>query len=376
MVRFADITTVAIGGEITSLFECHTESELLDTVQRLSASGEEFLLVGGGSNILPQDGAEQRPVVLIVPAGNEFEEGGFIFAGETLDDVAKKLNLAALSGIPGSLGGAIVQNAGAYGAQIADYVQVVKVYDAVSEEVHEYSAEECAFKYRSSRFKGNSLREIVLSVKLKPAGKSQSAHHPQLAKALQVDLRSKASADEIRAKVLEIRDQKGMLSPRFEYGNATDSDRFSTGSFFTNPSLPAQKFYDILEICKLKDDEVPHWSSNAGIKISAAWLIDQAGISKGFSLKGHDAAKVSSKHTLALVNVRPNAQHHDDRHQDAPQAASTGQVPSTRATTDEGASGERSYATPGADMRALSQHIDHTVFEKFGVHLSPEVIIL
>lgn len=355
MVRFADLTTVGIGGEIEHLTEASSEEALLESVRGFLARGQEFLLVGGGSNILPSDGAQSRPVLLLTPTQQPLSGDGFIFAGEVLDDVSEQLNLAPLAGIPGTLGGAVVQNAGAYGAQISDYIAYVRVYNAERDQVHEYSAEECAFKYRNSRFKGNDLREIVVSVKLKPGAQQQAVEHPQLAKALGVQVQSQADASDMRAKVLQIRDEKGMLSSKFTYGNTADINRYSTGSFFTNPNVSAQKFYGILEICKLKDDQVPHWGSNAGIKLSAAWLIEQSGISKGFELPEHPAAKVSAKHTLALVNLRP-------KH---PTEAPTESVTST-------ATG----ATPGADMRALSEYIKQTVFEKFEVHLTPEVIIL
>jgi UDP-N-acetylmuramate dehydrogenase len=233
----------------------------------------------------------------------------------SLDAVAEEMGYIALSGIPGTLGGAIVQNAGAYGAEIADFVLRVQVYDTEQDDVLWMSRDECQFSYRSSVFKGGS-RFIVLAAELRASEPEDVA-------------RCTATS---REEVLGIRAEKGMLAPGFAYGDGDDPDRRGCGSFFTNPVVT-------VAVAEAVDENCPRWATDDGhVKLSAAWLIEHAGFPKGFSLPG-SSARLSTKHTLALTHF---------------------------AASD----------TAGADMRELALHIQNGVSGKFEIYLEPEPVML
>jgi UDP-N-acetylmuramate dehydrogenase len=145
--------------------------------------------------------------------------------------------------------------------------------------------EQCGFAYRSSVFKHNE-RWLVLEVDFRLAVRPDSApiRYAELARQLGVEPGARVPLDRCRDTVLKVRAGKGMVL------DPDDRDTWSVGSFFTNPVLPA-----------LPDEAMPHWPAEDGtVKIPAAWLIERAGFSRGFTLGGDVA--ISAKHTLALTN--------------------------------------------------------------------------
>jgi UDP-N-acetylmuramate dehydrogenase len=236
-----------------------------------------------------------------------------------------------LSGIPGSVGATPIQNVGAYGQEVAETVESVRVLDRSTDRVVDMSASECGFEYRSSVFKYHD-RRVVLSVtfRLREGDRSAPLRYAELARALDVQVGGVAPLAEVREAVLALRRGKGMVI------DPADPDSVSAGSFFTNPivservsrTLPgdAPRWYlgedapD--EVTPIEnglgdsplDEFLAHQASLEAsstvtdaapaeplVKLSAAWLIEKAGIKRGFAVPGSRAA-ISSKHTLALTN--------------------------------------------------------------------------
>jgi UDP-N-acetylmuramate dehydrogenase len=214
-------------------------------------------------------------------------------AGEDWDGVVQRAiaegwrGLESMSGIPGLTGSTPVQNVGAYGHEVAETIAWVRVWDRVDTAVRTIFAADCGFTYRSSRFKTDPARYVVLEVAFQlPLGDlSAPVGYAELARVLGVEIGSRAPMTEVREAVLGLRRSKGMVL------DEADHDTWSAGSFFTNPIVA-----DAADV----PAGAPQWPQPDGrVKTSAAWLIEHAGISKGFAM---GSAAVSSKHTLAMTN--------------------------------------------------------------------------
>jgi UDP-N-acetylmuramate dehydrogenase len=190
-----------------------------------------------------------------------------------------------LSGIPGSAGATPIQNVGAYGQEVAETVQWVRVYDRDARETRTMTAQECGFDYRTSVFKYHD-RKVVLAVafRLNRSAVSGPLRYAELARTLDVPIGGGAPLHEVREAVLQLRRGKGMVI------DPHDPDSVSAGSFFTNPILPAEQV----------PEGAPMWPEPDGrVKTSAAWLIERSGFGRGH---GDGPAGISTKHTLALIN--------------------------------------------------------------------------
>jgi UDP-N-acetylmuramate dehydrogenase len=197
--------------------------------------------------------------------------------------------LETMSGIPGLVGATPIQNVGAYGADVSELITTVRTLDRSTGQIKTLFPVECGFGYRTSRFKTDPGRFLVLSVtfQLRLGSMSQPIRYPELARTLGIELGERAPAAEARQAVLALRTAKGMVLVE------DDHDTWSAGSFFTNPLISSAKAQTL-------PPEAPRFSqSNGMIKTSAAWLIERAGFSKGY---GNERARLSDKHTLALTN--------------------------------------------------------------------------
>lgn len=304
-MRLRELTTLRVGGEARELLSPATTDELVVAALEVWASGEPWLVLGGGSNLLVADEGFDGTVLRVLTRGLEEETQGEtvilrVAAGEPWDDVVGHAvehglsGIEALSGIPGSAGAAPVQNIGAYGQELSDVLDAVDFLDAETGERVTLPASELALGYRTSSLK-QGRRGIVLSLDLRLEASDLSAPiaYDQLAAALGVTPGDRVPLPAVRAAVLALRASKGMVL------DPADPDSVSAGSFFTNP-IVSENFARGLP------DAAPRWildpdAPESPVKLSAAWLIERAGITRGFSLPGSRAA-VSSKHTLALVN--------------------------------------------------------------------------
>jgi UDP-N-acetylmuramate dehydrogenase len=291
----APLTTLRLGGPAKRLVPVESETELVDAVREVDASGEPLLVLAGGSNLVLPDAGWPGVVVHVQTGGVAGEDGVLeVQAGESWDDlvaatVADGLaGFECLSGIPGSVGATPIQNVGAYGQEVAASVRSVRVVDRSTWAVSELAAAECGFGYRTSAFKGSD-RWVVLAVTfaLRRSAASQPLRYAELARTLEVAPGATAALDEVRAAVLALRRGKGMVI------DPADPDTVSAGSFFMNPILDADAYARL-------DPAPPAFPQPDGrIKTSAAWLIERSGFRKGYA-RGRVA--ISSKHALALVN--------------------------------------------------------------------------
>jgi UDP-N-acetylmuramate dehydrogenase len=219
---------------------------------------------------------------LTIGAGQNWDE----FVQITID--RGLAGLETLSGIPGSVGAAPIQNIGAYGHEVSEFVTRVRTYDREEKEVKTFTNSQCEFSYRSSHFKEHPGRYVILDVafQLRQGEMSDPITYVELSKKLGIEPGEKASVASVRSAVLELRASKGMLI-------GEDPDSWSAGSFFTNPII-SQQDADSLP------NATPKWPLNDGrVKISAAWLIENSGMHKGDAIGG---ARISTKHVLALTN--------------------------------------------------------------------------
>lgn len=337
----ADLTTLRVGGPAARLVTATTTDELVAHVTA-AWDDDEWLVLGGGSNLLVADDGFAGTVVVVRTTGIEAvpstgpgtDADGVVVrvaAGEPWDAfVATTVDngwtgLEALSGIPGTVGAAPVQNIGAYGVELSDVLTRIEFLDASTGERAWVPAAELALGYRTSTLK-HSRRGAVLTVEFRLGAASAvgvPVRYPQLAGSLGVELGALVAPATVRSEVLRLRGSKGMVL------DANDPDTWSAGSFFTNP-IVSTAFADTLPT------DAPRWAVGDEVKLSAAWLIEHAGVHRGYALPGSRAA-ISSKHTLALTN--------------------------------------RGGAT-AAQVAELARYVQVTVLNRFGVALVPEPVVV
>lgn len=359
MTELAELTTLGIGGPAARLVQPATRAELIDETLAAWGSPEDWLLLGGGSNVVIADEGFDGSVIRIATRGLTATrvDGArpvrlTVEAGEPWDAVVEHAvangwsGIEALSGIPGLAGAAPVQNIGAYGQELSSSLVAIDFLDFDTGQLERVAAAELGLGYRTSSLKRGRLG-LVVSLELALADEgalSQPIAYAQLAQALGVRIGDRVPVSELRAAVLELRGAKGML------WDPSDPDSASAGSFFTNPvvteqfarGLPADAPRwptapeEAARVLPLGAD-IPHIVRGEYlVKLSAAWLIERAGITRGFAIPGSRAA-VSSKHTLAIVN--------------------------------------RGGAT-AADVVQLAGYIQTRVLAEFGVNLQPEPVLV
>jgi len=312
-IALSELTTLRLGGPAARMVDATSEGELVSLVQACDARDEPLLVLAGGSNVVVADAGFDGTVVRVATRGvDELERSdGRVWldvqAGEEWDALVATCvdnglsGIEALSGIPGSVGATPIQNVGAYGQEVADVIAGVHALDRESGVVHALDVEECLFDYRSSAFKRDPGRWVVLRVSFafEPGEESEPVRYAELARRLGIDEGERAPLVDVRAAVLELRRAKGMVL------DSRDPDTFSAGSFFTNPVLREHAFAELVARARDRlgpDVQPPSWpaSHHRYVKTSAAWLIERAGFEKGYG--NPDGIAISSKHTLALTN--------------------------------------------------------------------------
>jgi UDP-N-acetylmuramate dehydrogenase len=310
-VPLAPYTTLGLGGPAARFVAAGTESVLVDAVRAADQRGEPLLVLGGGSNVVVADAGFAGLVVRVTtrgvtvapdPDGADDAIRLTVAAGESWDGlvarcVAEDLaGLECLSGIPGLTGATPIQNVGAYGQEVADTIVSVRAWDRDHGAIAEIPAADCGFGYRTSRFKRDG-RHLVLAVtfRLTRGPRSAPVRYPDLAAELGVAPGDRVPLEQARSAVLKVRARKGMVL------DAGDPDSRSAGSFFTNPLLTDTEFKELA--ARYDDGPVPHFAAGPGqVKVPAAWLIEHAGFTKGHTGPGPHPARISAKHTLALIN--------------------------------------------------------------------------
>ena len=300
MEQLSSFTTLRVGGPARKIVHAHSEAELIEFVKAADSAKEPILILGGGSNLLISDAGFAGTVIRVESKGNALDydacSGGMIevSAGEDWDKFVEIsiekgfADLESLSGIPGTVGGAPIQNIGAYGHEISETIARVKTYDRSKGKVKTFTNTECKFSYRNSIFKEQPGRYVILTVtfQLRKGAQSLPITYAELAKQLSVNIGDQVEVAKVREAVLKLRASKGMLIN-------LENEIYSAGSFFVNPIL-SKSAADQLPA------DAPRWPQNDGkVKTSAAWLMEHSGVIKGEKLAG---AQISDKHVLALTN--------------------------------------------------------------------------
>jgi UDP-N-acetylmuramate dehydrogenase len=326
-ISLSDYTTIKLGGKARYFCECIDEDEIIECLNFIGENELKYQILGGGSNIIfPDEGFEGLILKTAMKNINLTGKGGsdevevIAEAGVNWDDFVRFCvaqgfaGIECLSGIPGTVGATPIQNVGAYGQDVSQVIVEVNAIEIDTLNKVKFSNADCRFGYRKSRFKSeDSNKYIITEVKfsLKRNGEPL-IQYPDLIKSLNEknyllsndegknyfkDITdSKEKLKIVRDAIIEIRKRKGMVT------DENDPDSVSCGSFFTNPILSEEEFKTFKDNCikkKISDIEIPHFKTDKGIKVPAAWLIENAGFKKGYKKNG---AGISSKHTLALIN--------------------------------------------------------------------------
>jgi UDP-N-acetylmuramate dehydrogenase len=329
-VMLAGYTTLGVGGPAARFVDASTDEQVIAEVRDADATGEPVLVLGGGSNLVVADEGFPGTVVHVATGGVSIAGDGDgvtveVAAGEDWDSLAERCvaeglsGVECLSGIPGLAGATPIQNVGAYGQEVSEIVVAVRAYDRLRDTIATLANAECGFGYRTSAFKRSvgvqrgraaldagaaTGRFVVLGVTFRLSRDPLSApvRYGELARVLGTGDAGRVPLADVRSAVLALRRGKGMVL------DPADPDTRSAGSFFTNPVLDDGQLADVRRRAAAKagaaagEVSVPHFPAGDGrVKVPAAWLIEQAGFGKGYP--GDGGARISSKHTLALVNA-------------------------------------------------------------------------
>jgi UDP-N-acetylmuramate dehydrogenase len=297
----AQFTTLGIGGPARWFLQATQEEQIAEAAKWTRNRGVRLFVLGGGSNLVVADSGYDGLVMHVAMKGIEVQDAAGqrvyrIAAGEDWDTFVQRTvdencaGLECLAGIPGTVGGTPVQNVGAYGQEVSSTIERVRAFDLATHEWTELSAWECGFAYRRSRFNVSHRGRFVVTrvdYRLKPGG-APTLSYPDLKRAFAAD--AHPSLAEVAAAVRRIRQAKGMLLVE------GDPDCRSAGSFFKNPVIAEEQAALVAEI---SGQEPPRFPVYGKVKVPAAWLIEQAGFRKGYTLGN---AGISTRHTLALIN--------------------------------------------------------------------------
>lgn len=266
-ISLASRTSFHIGGDARFYVEINYLEELKEALQYAKEKNIDFYILGGGTNVLVSDKGFSGIIIKIKM--NKINTNGVNMKAESGVPLIKAINVAAeaglsgieaLAGIPGTVGGAVRGNAGAFGSEIGEHISLVTAFDLLKSEIVSFGKNECEFEYRSSIFKKNK-NLIILSVQLVFVQREQL---------------------EIQKKIKE------SIAKRVNSGLSIFK---SAGSYFMNPVVEDKKLLEEFA----KDSGTP--AKNG--KIPAGWLIDHAGL-RGKKIGG---AMVSEQHANYIINT-------------------------------------------------------------------------
>ncbi len=343
----AQHTTLGLGGPARYFHECTTEAELREALTWARERRLRVQIMGGGSNLVVVDAGFPGLVLKLAIGGialRETTQGVELTAaaGVEWDALVRQVvergwtGIECLSGIPGTVGATPIQNVGAYGQEIAETLVSVRCLERAGLTEVVFPRDQCEFAYRSSRFKVRDHgRYIVLDITLRlDRDRLPQLRYAELAQAVRHhgELERLAPADAVsvvRNTVLELRRRKSMVL------DPTDPNGRSVGSFFMNPVLSADAFDRLVHRWGAagEGDGIPMFPADGRVKVPAAWLIEQAGFRKGYRRGG---VGISTRHALALVN----------------------------------------HGGTTAELLALAEAIERAVYERFGVRLEREPVVV
>ena len=288
---FAEQTTFGVGGRPLGFAEPRTIDELRACLDEAASSDDQVFILGAGSNILAADG--ELPLRVIKPRLTGITcRGAFLHAasGEAWDDVVAfgvahgLQGIECLSGIPGTVGAAPVQNIGAYGQQLCDVVETIEVVDRDSGSSDAWFGTRCEFGYRSSFFKRHPSRFIITGVTLRLAPHAAPCRtYNDISSVTSVD----STLSDVRTAVINARRSKGMLMGQTR----------SAGSFFVNPVVDAEDADRLRSLFPALRHH-PELPGGRSVKLPAAALIEASGFMRGYR---DGSVGLSDRHALSIV---------------------------------------------------------------------------
>ncbi|MBI5471953.1 MAG: UDP-N-acetylmuramate dehydrogenase [Ignavibacteriae bacterium] len=345
-VALANHTTIKLGGTAKYFLECRSTAELLSALEYARKNRVRTHILGGGSNTIFCDKGFDGLVIKIGLRGVQFIRDGervkmVVAAGENWDDFVSLCvtngltGVECLSGIPGLVGATPIQNVGAYGQEVSGTIESVKAIQRDALHERTFFRDDCMFGYRQSRFNtGDQDAFVITEVTFRLRSSiDPEIKYPELRRFIDATVawQSLRSASEriaiVRNAVIALRNSKSMVI------DEADPNARSVGSFFKNPVLSKDEFANVQKRCGAAGISVPSFPAGEKVKIPAAWLVENAGFTKGFRSGG---VGVSTKHSLALVNHNGTA----------------------------------------AELLALAETISMKVKEKFGVTLEREPVVV
>ncbi len=345
-----DYTTLEVGGKVTYFAEIASLAQIDLSLDFAQKQGLAIYVLGGGSNLLCSDHgidgfviylqalAEDQAIKIV--EDHEDYQIWEIWAGTPWSVVVEKSlqaqlqGIECLIGIPGKVGAAPVQNIGAYGQSFHDVGMSVSVIDLDHRQRITLSKEECHWSYRHSIFKEKS-NYLITHVRIKLNKKSQNIdisniQYQQLAQRLTQQYQSQSfDIQQIAQTVKMLRAEKSML------WDPNDPNHRSAGSFFTNPIVDLQQYEYINQIATAKGKKLVSWPDPLGMKLSAGWLIENAGCPPSYQCPEISDVALSSKHSLCIINLGK---------------------------------------AKASSIQAFAKHIQTKVFDQYGVLLKAEVV--
>ena len=344
-VPLSTYTSINLGGAARYFVRCETIPQLRLAIAQAGEQRWRVHILGGGTNTIFSDAGYDGLVVRIAMRGIDLTQEGedtlvTAAAGEEWDPLVrfcierKLAGIECLSGIPGLAGATPIQNVGAYGQEVSETIVRLKALDLHTMEECEFPGSECGFSYRKSRFKSRDAGRYVITevtFRLKRDGKP-TIRYPELLRFMESQHGPKSGEPDpgaVRSAVLALRRRKSMVI------DPTDPNTRSVGSFFMNPVLSHDDYAGAVERWKMNGMTAPPttFPTEAGLKIPAAWLVEQSGYPRGYRKGG---VGVSASHSLALVN----------------------------------------YAGSTAELLSLADDIENSVHARFGIRLEREPVIV
>ena len=326
-VQLKSFNTLGLLATASEFTQISSKQDLVEALQYAKAQNLNVLTLSGGSNMLLPENIQALVIHMQIMGKNVVQQDDEyvwveVGAGEIWHDFVvwttaqKYYGLQNLALIPGLVGASPVQNIGAYGVEVGDFIDYVIVYDQVEEQFKQISAKQCNFSYRHSLFKESVNRYVITSVVFKLLKNAKlNINYGDLKAAVGSD----ETAENLQEQVIHIR--KSKLPDPKEYPNV--------GSFFKNPIISNAVF----ETLKLEYPTIPNYPQKDGqVKIAAGWLIDQA----GWKGKSKGCVGMFAKQALVLVNYG-------------------------QASLD--------------DVQLTYQAVQSDVLQKFGIHLEPEPVL-
>lgn len=313
-VELAPLTTLDVGGPARFFVEAQSAEEVVEALDFARAKSLPLFVLGGGSNIVVADTGFDGLVLALRIPGIAIDVQGdkahlTVGAGVVWDELVAQtterglIGIECLSGIPGTVGGAVVANLGAYGAECSDtFVSAeVLVREEAGYVLKVFKKEECDFSYHDSLFSHDPGRYVVLraTFTLATSGTSRLSYRDNRfdLEKLAAESGREPTPSDVRTAILRMRREKGMVAGVYK----------SAGSFFHMAFVSKEKYAQVLEKARTldaeKEETLRPWSweqSDGSYKIAGGFLLEYTEFKKGYVRSG---AGVSPKHTLSVINV-------------------------------------------------------------------------